>query len=95
MIQKHFLTGYPWSIITKQVISGDFLIIQRLGFLKRGLENSLGDHNLGQAYAYMRANMFGIGYLERMQTMIGENKTIFKGNLDEIFENCKAKSTNI
>jgi len=47
MIQKHFLTGYPWSIITKQVISGDFLIIQRLGFLKRGLENSLGDHNLG------------------------------------------------
>ena len=39
--------------------------------------------------------MFGIGYLERMQKIVGKDKAIVKGNLDEIFENSKAKSTNI
>ena len=39
--------------------------------------------------------MFGIGYLERMQKLVGEDKAIFKGDLDEIYENNKAKSNNI
>jgi hypothetical protein len=39
--------------------------------------------------------MFGIGYLERMQQLVGEEKAIIKGDLDEIFENNKAKSNNI
>jgi len=60
------------------------------------LENSLGiDTTLGQSYLAMRTNMFGIGYLERMQKIVGKDKAIVKGNLDEIFENSKAKSTNI
>ena len=43
----------------------------------------------------MRTNMFGIGYLDRMQKIVGSKKAIAKGNLEEIFENSKAKSTNI
>ena len=39
--------------------------------------------------------MFGVGYLERMQKMIGDKKAIIKGDLDEIFENNKAKSQNM
>ena len=39
--------------------------------------------------------MFGIGYLERMQKLVGEEKAIFKGDLDEIYENKKAHSNNI
>ena len=50
MIQKHFLSGFPWSITTKKEINFDFVIIQRLANWKRGLENSLGDRTLGQAY---------------------------------------------
>ena len=43
----------------------------------------------------MRTNMFGIGYLERMQKIVGSDKQIIKGDLDEMLENSKAKSTNI
>ena len=39
--------------------------------------------------------MFGIGYLERMQQLVGDEKVIIKGDLDEIYENNKAKSNNI
>ena len=39
--------------------------------------------------------MFGIGYLERMQALVGDDKAIIKGDMDEVFENCKAKSNNI
>jgi len=39
--------------------------------------------------------MFGIGYLERMQQLVGDDKCIIKGDLDEIYENNKAKSNNI
>jgi hypothetical protein len=60
------MTGFPWSVITKKVINFDFVIIQKLGSMKRSLENSLGDYTLGSAYSNMKTNMFGIGYLERM-----------------------------
>jgi hypothetical protein len=95
MIQKHFMTGYPWSIVVKQVVNFDFVIVQKFGNWKRGLENALGENTLGSAYLSMRTNMFGIGYLERMQNIVGSGKAIAKGNLDEILENNKAKSTNI
>ena len=36
--------------------------------------------------------MYGIGYLERMQQMVGDDKALIKGDLDEMFENNKAKS---
>jgi len=36
--------------------------------------------------------MFGIGYLERMQKIVGKDKDIIKGDMDEMFENNKAKS---
>ena len=39
--------------------------------------------------------MFGIGYLERIQKVVGEDKKIIKSELDEIYENNKAKSNNI
>ena len=39
--------------------------------------------------------MFGIGYLERMRKIVGDDKAIVKGDLDEIFENNKAKSQNM
>jgi hypothetical protein len=66
----------------------DFVIITRLGNWKRGLENSLGETNtLGHAYLNMRTNMFGIGYLERMQKIVGNDKAIIKGNLDEMLAN--------
>jgi hypothetical protein len=39
--------------------------------------------------------MFGIGYLERMQKIVGNDKAIIKGNLDEMLANSKAKSSNI
>jgi len=37
-----------------------------MGRWKRGLENSLGENTLGDAYINLKCNMFGIGYLERM-----------------------------
>jgi len=89
------MTGFPWSVVLKKVINFDFVIIQKLGSMKRGLENSLGENTLGTAYLNMKTNMFGIGYLERMQKIVGAGKAIAKGNLEEIFENSKAKSTNI
>ena len=55
MIQKHFLTGHPHSIaIDKCVVNFDFVVIQRLGNWKRGMENSLEDCTLGQAYTNLR-----------------------------------------
>ena len=71
MIQKHFMTGFPWSIIFKKVVNFDFVIVQKLGNWKRALENSLGDSTLGTAYLNMGVNMFGIGYLKRMQKIVG------------------------
>ena len=71
MIQKHFMTGFPWSIVIKKVVNFDFVIVQKFGHWKRALENSLGDSTLGAAYLNMRVNMFGIGYLERMQNIVG------------------------
>ena len=41
MIQKHFMTGHPWSIASDKIVNFDFVIIQRLGKWKRGMENSL------------------------------------------------------
>tara|TARA_B110000285_G_scaffold107844_1_gene122539 strand:- start:341 stop:589 length:249 start_codon:yes stop_codon:yes gene_type:complete len=54
MIQKHFLTGLPWSIAQEKVVSFDFCIIQRLGNWKRGMENSMEDSTLGQTYVNLR-----------------------------------------
>lgn len=59
------------------------------------MENSLESNTLGQAYLGLRQNMFGIGYLERMQRIVGKDKAIVKGDLDEMFENNKAKSQNM
>ena len=96
MIQKHFVTGLPHSIaLEKAVVNFDFVVIQRLGNWKRGMENSLEERTLGQAYLDLRCNLFGIGYLERMQALVGDDKAIIKGDMDEVFENCKAKSNNI
>ena len=73
----------------------DFILIKRLGHMKRAMENSFGSSTLGQKYMNIRTNMFGIGYVERMQRIVGYEKSITKGNLDELLENSKAKSTNI
>jgi len=39
--------------------------------------------------------MFGIGYLKRIQKVIGEDQKVIRSELDEIYENNKAKSNNI
>ena len=55
MIQKHFITGLPHSIaLEKVVVNFDFVVIQRLGNWKRGMENSLEECTLGQAYMNLR-----------------------------------------
>ena len=41
MIQKHFITGMQWSIAQVKVINFDFVVIQKLGNLKRSMNNSL------------------------------------------------------
>jgi len=37
MIQKHFLTGFPWSLHAPKIVSFDFVLIQKLGNWKRAI----------------------------------------------------------
>jgi hypothetical protein len=83
MIEKHFLTGFPWSLNAPKIVSFDFVLIQKLGDCKRAIDNTFpGTETLGKAYNNLNTNMFGVGYLERMQKIVGDEKNIFKGKLD-------------